>query len=176
MYLSTAFRDGKQKGIPLNKQRQSIKNNSWVELAARWILGLTFIYACYYKILSPAEFAKIVYGYDLFPAVLINLIAIITPFLELVTGLALILGVYPRSAALIINAMLLVFIAVLSINLIRGHEFDCGCFSAEENGYSTSAGTTLVRDIIYLILGLHIFLFSGSRKGIFVNESSDNSE
>ena len=141
--------------------------NSWIELAARWALGLIFIYASYHKILAPADFAKIVYGYDLFPAGTINLIAIILPFIELIAGLALILGIFPRSAALILIGMLAAFIVVLSINLIRGHEFNCGCFSTKEAGYFSSAESTLVRDIIYLLLGLQIFLFSGIRKGCF---------
>jgi uncharacterized membrane protein YphA (DoxX/SURF4 family) len=142
----------------------NVLENSWIELAARWVLGLTFIYASYHKIFVPADFAKIVYGYDLFPHDAINLIAIILPFIELIAGLALILGVYPRSAAFIINGMLAAFILVLAINLIRGHEFNCGCFSAEgeESLYSTEM--TLVRDIVYLILGLQIFLFNGIRK------------
>ena len=143
---------------------KNILQNSWIELAARWILGLTFIYASYHKILAPADFAKIVYGYELFPNGAINLIAIVLPFIELIAGLSLILGLYPRSAALIINGMLVAFIIVLSINLIRGHEFDCGCFSAQEAGAFSSAGSTLVRDIIYLILGLQIFLFNGIRR------------
>lgn len=143
---------------------KNILQNSWIELAARWILGLTFIYASYHKILAPADFAKIVYGYDLFPNEAINLIAIVLPFIELNAGLALILGLYPRSAALIITGMLVAFIIVLSINLIRGHEFDCGCFSTKEAGAFSSAESTLVRDIIYLILGLQIFLFKGLRR------------
>jgi uncharacterized membrane protein YphA (DoxX/SURF4 family) len=148
----------------LSNLRQSIFSNSWIELAARWILGLTFIYASVYKIVSPADFAKIVYGYDLFPAGLINLIAIIIPFLELVGGLALLLGFYPRSAAVIINGLLLAFIVVLSINLVRGHEFDCGCFSAGQSGYASSPKVTLLRDIIYFILGLQVILFGGIRR------------
>ena len=143
---------------------KNILQNSWIELAARWILGLTFIYASYHKILAPADFAKIVYGYDLFPYAAINLIAIVLPYIELIAGLALILGLYPRSAALIINGMLVAFIIVLAINLIRGHEFDCGCFSAKESGAFSSAESTLVRDVIYLILGLQIFLFNGMRR------------
>jgi len=139
--------------------------NRWVELAARWILGLTFIYASYSKILAPADFAKIVYGYELFPNAVINPIAIILPYIELVAGLALILGIYPRSAALIINAMLVAFIIVLSINLIRGHEFDCGCFSVKKAGFLSSSEPMLVRDFIYLILGMQIFFFRGIRKG-----------
>lgn len=146
---------------------QSIINNSWIELAARWILGLTFIYASLHKILSPSDFAKIVYGYDLFPHVFINLIAIIIPFLELIAGLALIIGVYPRSAAIVINGLLLAFMAALTINLIRGHEFDCGCFSAGQSGYSSSTKVTLVRDVIYFMFGLQIVLFEGNRRSYF---------
>ena len=123
------FRVGKPKDIPLNKRLGHILQNSWLELALRWILGATFLYASYGKIVSPADFAKIIYGYGLFPPLLINMIAIIVPFLELVIGLALILGIYPRSAALVVNGLLIAFIIILSINLIRGHEFNCGCFA-----------------------------------------------
>jgi uncharacterized membrane protein YphA (DoxX/SURF4 family) len=144
---------------------KNVFENNWIELAARWILGLTFIYASYHKILAPADFAKIVYGYDLFPHAVINLIAIILPFIELVAGFALILGIYPRSAVLIINGMLVAFIIVLSINLIRGHEFDCGCFSVKKAGFLSSTEAMLVRDIIYLILGMQVFIFRGVRKG-----------
>jgi len=148
----------------LNNFRQFLISNSWIELAARWILGLTFIYASFHKITAPADFAKIVYGYDLFPTVFINLIAIIIPFLELITGLALVIGFYPRSAAIIINTLLMAYLVVLTINLIRGHKFDCGCFAFGQGGYTGSSEVTLVRDIIYFILGLPVVLFSGVRK------------
>ena len=149
----------------MNSAIKNILDNSWIELAARWVLGLTFIYASYHKIAAPADFAKIVYGYDLFPSDAINLIAIILPFIELITGFSLVLGIYPRSAVLIINGMLAAYIIILSINLMRGHEFNCGCFSAKEAGYFSSSESTLIRDIIYFLFGLQIFLFSGMRKG-----------
>jgi putative oxidoreductase len=167
VFLSTASRAGKRRDFQLSNLRQSILNNSRVELAARWILGLTFIYASFHKILAPADFAKIVYGYSLFPEIFINLIAIIIPFLELVTGFALILGCYPRSAAITINAQLLVFIVVLAINLIRGHEFDCGCFSVGQSEYSSSPKVTIARDIFYLAFGMQIVLFKGNRRSCF---------
>jgi uncharacterized membrane protein YphA (DoxX/SURF4 family) len=135
-----------------------------LELASRWILGLTFIYASYNKILFPADFAKILYGYDLLPHALINLIAIILPFLELVSGLALVLGVYPRSTVLIVNSLLLAFIILLSINLIRGHEFDCGCFAINNSESTGTTEVTLIRDIFYLALGLKVLYFRRQRR------------
>jgi uncharacterized membrane protein YphA (DoxX/SURF4 family) len=140
-----------------------------LELASRWILGLTFIYASYNKILLPADFAKIIYGYDLFPHALINLIAIILPFLELVAALALICGVYPRSAVLIVNTLLVAFIILLSINLIRGHEFNCGCFQLQNSENNVSSQTTIIRDIFYLALGLQVFFFNRYRRWCLIS-------
>jgi putative oxidoreductase len=150
----------------LNNNLRNLFNNGWIEILFRWILGATFIYASYYKIMSPVDFAKIIYGYNLFPEFLINLIAIFLPFVELISGLCLILGVYPRSAALIINGLLLSFILVLTINIMRGHEFDCGCFSANKTG---PPGMMVARDVVYLIMGLQVFLFNGIRKGCFIH-------
>jgi putative oxidoreductase len=159
-----AIQVGKQRVFRLNKRLRSFFKNSWIELIARWILGITFIYASYHKIISPGDFAKIIYGYDLLPDVLINLIAVILPFVELFSGLALILGIYPVSAVLIVNGMLLTFIIALSINLVRGHEFDCGCFSFGKTGYSDSVLQLLVRDIMYFFLGLQVFFYNRRRK------------
>jgi putative oxidoreductase len=164
-----AFRAGKQKGIPLNRFIKTLYDDSRIELATRCILGGIFVYASYDKILAPAVFAKIIYGYDLFPALFINLIAIIVPFLELVAGLALIIGFYPRSAALIANFMLLFFITALSINLIRGHEFDCGCFSINSSNQQTFAGTLILRDFFILGLGIYIFFYGNERKLCILN-------
>lgn len=133
-------------------------------MIARWVLGGMFLFACYHKIVEPAHFAKIIYGYYLFPDFSINLIAIILPFLELFAGIALILGIYPRSAVLIINAILFAFIVAISINLIRGHEFDCGCFSFGVAGDTFSVAQLLIRDIVCFFLGLQILFFDNSRK------------
>ncbi len=141
-----------------------LRRNTWLELVVRWGIGGIFIYSSWHKIVEPAHFAKIIYGYYLFPASSINLIAIFLPFMELFAGLALILGIYPRSAALIINAMLLFFIVAISINLIRGHEFDCGCFSFGEPGYTSSARQLLVRDMAGFLAGVYVLFFDVPRK------------
>jgi len=148
----------------LKSRREIIFSNTWIELILRWILGITFIYAGCNKIIDPEHFGKIIYGYYLFPDYSINLIAIVLPFFELFSGLSLILGFYPRSAALIINGMLLAFIIAVSINLARGHQFDCGCFSFDDAGYTYSALQVLVRDVIFFILGLQVLFYGRRRK------------
>jgi putative oxidoreductase len=169
VFLSMVFKAGKRRATQLNNKPSALFKNGWIEIALRWILGITFIYASYYKILSPMDFAKMVHGYNLFPGALINIIAIFLPFVEMIAGLSLLLGIYPRSAALIINGLLLAFILILTINIIRGHEFDCGCFSAGKSG---SPKMMVLRDGIYLVMGLHVFLFNGVRKGCVIRLSN----
>ncbi len=154
---------GRRRATPLNKNLKHLLNSDWTELLLRWAFGMIFIYASYHKIADPAAFAKVIYGYGLFPGISINLIAIIIPFLELITGLALISGTYVRSATLILEGMLLAFIFVISVNLIRGHEFDCGCFSLGEAGQTSSALQLLIRDILSFIFGLKLLFYKGQR-------------
>lgn len=152
----------------MTKSAQGLWQIPWLDLAARVILGATFIYASYHKIIAPAEFAKLIYGYELFPAETINLIAIVIPFVELITGTALIIGIYPQSAALIINAMLVFFILIISINLIRGHEFDCGCFSVQSDRVADSPGIMLARNLGLLTLGIYINWYGMEHSRILV--------
>ncbi|MEW6672926.1 MAG: MauE/DoxX family redox-associated membrane protein [Thermodesulfobacteriota bacterium] len=156
----------------MKKKVEALIQNVWFELIARWVLGAVFIYASFHKIIEPAQFAKVIYGYYLFPPATINLIAIILPFVELFCGLELLLGIYPRSAALVLNLLLMAFIAALSINLLRGQEFDCGCFSFSEKGYTYSARTLLIRDIIFFCAGLPVIFFPVHRKWCVLQSGS----
>lgn len=121
------------------------------------VLGITFIVASYHKIADPAGFAGIIYGYDVFPGASINLLAITIPFIELVAGFSLILGVYPRSALLIMNGLLSAFILVIGFNLLRGHQFDCGCFSFSGQSDTASNISLLVRDVFLLGAGIYLW-------------------
>lgn len=142
---------------------KKIMDSSWFELLVRVSLGLLFFYSSIHKIADPAEFAKIIYGYSLYPLWMINISAILVPYFELIAGISLILGIYPRSGAFVINGLLLVFIVSISINLIRGHEFDCGCLSYGESKDAASNFQILVRDIISFLGGIYILYFRGSR-------------
>lgn len=142
-----------------NIQRKTGFTHPRIEWAARWLLGVVLIYSSWHKLLEPAQFAKILHQYHIFPAPSISLIAIFVPFLQLTVGAALLLGIYPRSAALLCNAMLLLFTVTLTVNVIRGHHFDCGCFSISEIGGGMSPEISIMRNLVLLVLGLYVAWF-----------------
>jgi uncharacterized membrane protein YphA (DoxX/SURF4 family) len=102
--------------------------NPWLTTRVAIGLGLFFVVASLPKIVDPPSFAHMIYNYRILPGSLINLAALVMPWVELMSGIALILGVWKRSASSIIAAMLVVFIVAISINLARGNAIDCGCF------------------------------------------------
>ena len=161
-------RHGKIRGTLLKKIINRVLTNPSIEMWARWILGIVFVYASIHKIVYPADFAKIIYGYGLFPAMVINAMAIILPYVELFSGVCLLVGIWPRSAAILINGLLLVFILAISINLIRGHHFDCGCFSFKSKHLETSGIQLLIRDILLIGVVLVPFLYKGKRRFIIL--------
>jgi putative oxidoreductase len=100
----------------------------WLARALEVILGGFFIYASLHKIADPPDFAKMVYNYRQVPNPFVNVFSILLPWLELVAGAALIVGwKCRRGAAALVGAMLVLFIAAIGWNLLRGHVTDCGC-------------------------------------------------
>jgi hypothetical protein len=63
------------------------------------------VYASYDKILHPLAFAEIVYNYQILPDVLVNLVALFLPWIELLVGLSLIVGMWLPGALLISNLL-----------------------------------------------------------------------
>jgi len=99
-----------------------------------------------------------------FPGFSINVIAIFLPYLELLAGVCLVTGIWPRSSLFIINGLLTAFIVLIGFNLFRGHVFDCGCFSVSTTHAAASAWSLLIRD--FLLLSAGIFLWVQFKPGV----------
>ena len=116
----------------------------------RLLLGAIFIYASIHKIGEPYEFARIVHNYRILPPELVNIVAITLPWIEIVTGLLLVLGLFTRENALIVFGMLCVFIFGMAAALWRGLEIDCGCFRPGAD--STNLWARILEDLVMLTM------------------------
>jgi putative oxidoreductase len=132
------------------------------------VLGALFVYASLDKIAKPADFARIIYHYQLIgPSRLIgplpaNLLAVTLPFVEILAGLLLIVGLWRREAALVTAGMLVVFILAVSASLARGIDVEnCGCFSV--SGAGRAAGVKLILEDIGMLAAALVLLLCPPR-------------
>tara|TARA_B100001971_G_C18102642_1_gene489735 strand:+ start:371 stop:853 length:483 start_codon:yes stop_codon:yes gene_type:complete len=125
-----------------------------LSLIFRVILGIIFIYASYDKILDPAAFSKNIHNFHLTPVAIENLAALIIPWLELIIGVLLIIGLFLEGTTSIIIVLLIFFIVILSQAVYRGIDVHCGCFTSEAGSGIIDLRMELIKrigeDIIYL--------------------------
>lgn len=128
---------------------------------ARLVVGIVLIAAALDKIAAPDAFAKNIINYDMVPVSLVNLMALILPWMELITGTALVLGIWVRAGAAIAAALLLVFIVAISAAMAQGLNINCGCFS--QTGEGTKVGWPKVLENTGLtLLAVWMFIFPRS--------------
>jgi uncharacterized membrane protein len=125
------------------------------------VLAAIFLLASVPKILAPHEFAIAVFRYQLLPDAAVNLMAIFLPWLELVAAIAILIPRTSVAAAAIFFGLLAVFTAAISIDIARGINISCGCFTL-----ATDAGPIgwweVVRDAGFLALAGFV-LWAGLR-------------
>jgi uncharacterized membrane protein YphA (DoxX/SURF4 family) len=126
----------------------------WLTIRVQLALGVFFVAAALPKIVDPPSFAHMVYNYRIMPGGVVNLMALVMPWIELLCGLALILGIWTAAARAIVAAMLFVFIASISVNLARGNAIDCGCFDPSPRPKSRVERLDDMRFVIYRDLGM----------------------
>lgn len=182
-YIEAVFLIGLKRGFrsseyPMTRQ---FKNNLNRFLShpvflffCRSVLGGMFVYASIDKILHPEQFAAILYNFHLLPNFLITIFAIVLPWFELISGVLLIAGIYPRTNAILQGLLLIVFIGALGINLIRGVDINCGCTSTDPSKTSNLLGM-IIRDILLLIPVFCIVYFHKNRGKKYYNHNKGGS-
>ncbi len=100
----------------------------------RWmtllVLAGAFGWSGLVKVLDPEGFALSVYRYHLLPHAAVNAVSLWIAWLEL--ACAVILLLIPRlrtSAQWLLLSLLITFSLAIIVNLIRGSQMACGCFS-----------------------------------------------
>ncbi len=145
--------------MPLKNRLPGFLSSTPLQTLCRLVLGGIFIYAGLAKIAHPHEFAKIIANYAILPDFLVTLPALVLPWLELIAGIFLLIGFWARSSALLLSLLLLVFMAALGFNALRGINVSCGCFSTSASD-TENAYVLVFRDLLILIPGLLIVFFN----------------
>ncbi len=127
-----------------------------VALVFRLYLGGLFIYASLYKINYTSEFAETIASYQLVPYWGVNLLAVILPWIELISGILLIIGIRTRTVSAVIGCLLILFTLGILYNLALGSEISCGCFQSLDDPIS---GWTVLRDLVWLAMAVQVFFF-----------------
>ncbi|MGE4293798.1 MAG: MauE/DoxX family redox-associated membrane protein [Desulfovibrio sp.] len=129
----------------------------------RPLVGVIFVLASFDKLQHPGAFAAIVENYRILPALFVNPVAVVLPWVEFLCGLGLILNVMARGASLVAAVLMAIFLCALGFNLYRGLDVACGCFSTDPTA-TGNALWYLLRDAAIGLLSLIVFLMSVSEQ------------
>ena len=101
----------------------------------RLALGGLFLVAAYNKLFilnGPQLFSESIKAFKVFDPKsqehLIQMATFLTPWIELVAGIALVIGFWTRAAAGVLGALLIGFILLITLALVRELNVSCGCF------------------------------------------------
>ncbi|MDD5362662.1 MAG: DoxX family membrane protein [Ignavibacteria bacterium] len=147
--------------------------NKYFQIIIRLIIGAVFIYASVGKLFHPAEFAKAILRYELLPLGLVNIQAIIMPWVEFTLGILLITGIFKKGTLILASISLVMFLFALISAYARGLDISCGCFSLEETSSKGDILSRIIQDFFMLIGTVIIFLFSKKPK---INETITDTE
>lgn len=135
-------------------------SNKYLLIALRIIVGGVFVYASLNKLMDQEGFAKAIYNYKFLPSALINIFAIVLPYIELIAGIFLIAGIYLRGSSFLIILMLIIFIISLTQAYVRGLDINCACFSLENPDQKSDIFTRIIEDIFLLAATIVIYIKS----------------
>jgi putative oxidoreductase len=145
----------------LNSQLSTIPQFVWriVDL----IVGGIFIYAGAIKVLDPVQFATDIDNYKILPWPISVGLAFYLPWLEIFSGLALILRRLYLGGLSILTALVAVFLAATIAAKIRGLDITCGCFGHASQNWNFPAHLAVDLAILGALLVLSFRVASGNR-------------
>ena len=119
-----------------------------LSLILRVTIGIVLVWASLWKLLDARSFADTLDAYELLPLEAVNLSAIVLPWLELMTGLALIAGIGARGAGLMGTLLAAAYVVATASVVARGLDVSCGCFG--EGGHHLTWRDVALRVVLLL--------------------------
>ncbi|MBN2600927.1 MAG: DoxX family membrane protein [Candidatus Marinimicrobia bacterium] len=141
---------------------KKIGSRFYLKIAIRMVLGFLFLYASLDKIIYPPKFAEVIYNYRLLPVELLNMCAIIVPWIEAFIGISLLMGFWIETSAFMLSTITVFFIIMIISAITRGLNIECGCFSLDEEG-SLVSWKRVIEDVFILVGGLYLLIFTSDK-------------
>lgn len=126
-------------------------NRRLLRLVFCLIFGVVFVYAGAMKVRDPITFLDDIRSFQILPDPLAAWLALGLPWLEIFAGLAVITGLLRPGGLLVLNGLLIVFLAAIVLSWARGLDLSCGCFGGDPS--ASNYPTLLIRDLLLLALG-----------------------
>ena len=114
--------------LPIDTRRAT---RTFVSTLARGVAATLFVVAAVEKVGDLSAFAASIRAYGVFPPLTTNVLAFVTPWVELFAAALLMFGTWRREARLVIGFLLVMFIALKISVMVRGIELSCGCVSED---------------------------------------------
>jgi len=92
--------------------------------------------------------------------------AIVLPWIELASGVMIVIGWRTRAASLLIAGMMAVFLAAIIMALAKGLEMSCGCFASQAMVEDPISWKTVLRDLGWLAIPLYVLVFDRNPAGV----------
>jgi len=96
----------------------------------RVLLGVVLIFSGITKIVDPSKAVDLMLEFKVIPEALILIIISVLPVLEILTGMLLVTGMYPKLASISALALFFGFFLISIYGTIIGLNSDCGCFGS----------------------------------------------
>ena len=105
------------------------------------LLGVLMLWAAVSKLANPTDFLGSIYAYELpLPRAMMQGVAVVLPWLELLCGLLLVAGLWLETALVVVTALLTAFVLATGQAWLRGLQISCGCFSLQIVGLDSHPG------------------------------------
>lgn len=139
-----------------------------VGLVTRLVLGVVLLVAGGLKVGKPLGAARAVQAYDVMPFEVARWVGYALPWVEIVIGVLLVLGLFTRVSATIGTLLMVAFVIGIAQAWARGLSIDCGCFGGggQIDASQTKYGREIARDLALALCGAWLVVRPASTLGL----------
>lgn len=142
------------------------KAKPWVSLLVRIAMAGIMLWAGVAKLVDIPASVRAVRAYELLPEALVPLVGTALPFVEILLGIVLLMGLFTRWATIVYLLMVVAFMVGVIYAWAKGLQIDCGCFGGGgelEEGADPGYLGHLLERVGFLALGAWLLAFPRSR-------------